>query len=170
MPASGSASGTARALERDRARLERSSERLAVAPRLLLERRRSALDRSAARLQALSPRATLARGYAIVRAGGAVVRDAGTVAAGELVEIELAARRPRCARRGGAPVSEQRSFEELQRELDELVARLERGDVPLDEALALWRRGEELHRACVERLDRAELEIEELRAGRRLGT
>jgi len=43
------------------------------------------------------------------------------------------------------------SFEELQRELDE--------------ALALWRRGEELHRACVERLDRAELEIEELRLG-----
>jgi len=62
-------------------------------------------------------------------------------------------------------VSEQRSFEELQRELDDLVARLERGDVPLDEAVALWRRGEELHRACVERLDRAELEIEELRRG-----
>ena len=60
------------------------------------------------------------------------------------------------------------SFEELQRELDELVARLERGDVPLDEALALWQRGEELYRACVERLDRAELRIEELRSeGRR---
>ena len=43
--------------------------------------------------------------------------------------------------------------------------RLERGDVPLDEALALWQRGEELYRACVERLDRAELEIEELRVG-----
>jgi exodeoxyribonuclease VII small subunit len=35
--------------------------------------------------------------------------------------------------------------------------------VPLDEALALWQRGEELYHACVERLDRAELEIEELR-------
>ena len=56
------------------------------------------------------------------------------------------------------------SFEELQRELDELVARLERGDVPLDEALALWQRGEELYRACVDRLDRAELRIEELRS------
>ena len=62
-------------------------------------------------------------------------------------------------------MSEQRSFEELQRELDDLVARLERGDVPLDEAVALWRRGEELHRVCVERLDRAELAIEELRQG-----
>ena len=57
----------------------------------------------------------------------------------------------------------ERSFEELQRELDEIVARLERGDVPLDEALALWQRGEELARACVDRLDRAELRIEELR-------
>jgi len=62
-------------------------------------------------------------------------------------------------------VSEQRSFEELQRELDDLVTKLERGDVPLDEAVALWRRGEELHRVCVERLDRAELAIEELRQG-----
>ena len=62
-------------------------------------------------------------------------------------------------------MSEQRSFEELQRELDDLVAKLERGDVPLDEAVALWRRGEELHRVCVERLDRAELAIEELRQG-----
>ena len=54
-------------------------------------------------------------------------------------------------------------FEELQRELDDIVARLERGDVPLDEALALWQRGEELYRACAERLERAELRIEELR-------
>jgi exodeoxyribonuclease VII small subunit len=59
------------------------------------------------------------------------------------------------------------SFEELQRELDELVARLERGDAPLDEALALWERGQELYRACAERLDRAELRIEELRLGER---
>ena len=59
------------------------------------------------------------------------------------------------------------SFEELQRELDELVARLERGDVPLDEALPLWERGEALYRACAERLDRAELRIEELRLGGR---
>ena len=61
----------------------------------------------------------------------------------------------------------EKTFEELQRELDELVARLERGDVPLDEALALWERGETLYRACAERLDRAELRIEELRLGER---
>jgi exodeoxyribonuclease VII large subunit len=83
-------SGTARVLERDRSRLARVGERLDAAPRLLLERRRAALDRSAARLQALSPSATLARGYAIVRARGVVVREATTVAEGEVLEIEVA--------------------------------------------------------------------------------
>jgi exodeoxyribonuclease VII small subunit len=58
-----------------------------------------------------------------------------------------------------------KSFEELQKELEDVVARLERGDVPVDDAIALFRRGEELYRLCVERLDAAELKIEEL-AGR----
>jgi len=82
--------GTVRLLVRDRTRLERARERLGRAPALLLERRRGALDRFAARLQALSPNATLARGYAIVRADGAVVREAHTVSPGRQVEIELA--------------------------------------------------------------------------------
>jgi len=59
-------------------------------------------------------------------------------------------------------VSEERPFEELQRELEDVVARLERGDVPVDEAIALFRRGEELYRACAERLRAVELRIEEL--------
>ncbi len=61
-------------------------------------------------------------------------------------------------------MSDAPTFEELMRELDELLSRLERGDVTLDEALALHRRGEELHRALAERLDRAQLTIEELRS------
>jgi exodeoxyribonuclease VII small subunit len=59
-------------------------------------------------------------------------------------------------------VSEERSFEELQRELEDVVARLERGDVPVDDAIALFRRGEELYRTCVARLQAAELQVEEL--------
>ena len=55
-----------------------------------------------------------------------------------------------------------RSFEELQKDLEDVVARLERGDVPVDDAIALFRRGEELYRACVDRLQAAELRIEEL--------
>ena len=66
-------------------------------------------------------------------------------------------------------MSEDRSFEELQRELEEIVTRLERGDVPVDEAIALFRRGEEVYKACVERLQGAELRIEEL-APREAGT
>jgi exodeoxyribonuclease VII small subunit len=62
-------------------------------------------------------------------------------------------------------VKEDLTFYGVQRVLYENVARLERGDVPLDEALALYERGEALHRALSERLDWAELRIEELRAG-----
>lgn len=62
-------------------------------------------------------------------------------------------------------MSEERSFEELQRELEEIVTRLERGDVPVDDAIALFKRGEELYRACAERLEAAELKIEELVRG-----
>lgn len=57
------------------------------------------------------------------------------------------------------------TFEEAQKELEEIVQRLESGEVPLDEALKLWERGEELYRFCRERLDAAEGRIEEL-AGR----
>ena len=59
----------------------------------------------------------------------------------------------------------QATFEELQRELEEIVTRLERGDVPVDEAIELFRRGEAVYKACVERLQSAELRIEELAPG-----
>lgn len=61
-------------------------------------------------------------------------------------------------------MKDERPFEEVQRELDGIVARLERGDVPVDDAIALFRRGEELYKTCVERLQGAELRIEELAA------
>jgi exodeoxyribonuclease VII large subunit len=77
-------------LDRRRNALERQGERLRRAPRLLLERRRSALDHTGARLQALSPLATLNRGYAIVRTGSSALRAAADVAAGDLVDIQLA--------------------------------------------------------------------------------
>lgn len=54
------------------------------------------------------------------------------------------------------------TFEAAQRELEQIVERLERGQAPLDEALALWERGEELYRFCRERLDAAHGRIEQL--------
>jgi len=54
------------------------------------------------------------------------------------------------------------SFEDAQRELEEVVQRLESGQASLDEAIALWERGEELYRLCAAKLDSAEGRIEEL--------
>ena len=54
------------------------------------------------------------------------------------------------------------TFEELERELEQIVTRLEQGKVSLDEAIALWERGEELYTSCVGRLDSAQGKIEEL--------
>lgn len=59
-------------------------------------------------------------------------------------------------------MTEELSFEEAQRLLEEIVGRLERGDVALDEALELWQRGEGLYRLCLERLTAAQTRVEEL--------
>jgi exodeoxyribonuclease VII small subunit len=54
------------------------------------------------------------------------------------------------------------TYEEAEKELTEIVGRLERGDASLDEALKLWERGEELYRFCAAQLETAEGKIEEL--------
>lgn len=59
-------------------------------------------------------------------------------------------------------MSEKPTFEAAQRELEQIVERLERGQAPLEEALALWQRGEELYGLCREQLDAAHGRIEEL--------
>jgi exodeoxyribonuclease VII large subunit len=79
-----------RVVTRDRERVDRLGERLRVAPRTLVERRRATLDRAGARLQALSPLATLERGYAIVRSDGIAVREARLVPVGAQLEVQLA--------------------------------------------------------------------------------
>jgi exodeoxyribonuclease VII small subunit len=54
------------------------------------------------------------------------------------------------------------TFEVAQKELEQIVERLERGNAGLDEAIKLWERGEELLRFCLARLESAEGTIEEL--------
>jgi len=54
------------------------------------------------------------------------------------------------------------TFEDAQRELEQIVERLERGEANLDEAIQLWERGEELYKVCVGKLDAAQGKIEEL--------
>jgi exodeoxyribonuclease VII large subunit len=82
--------GARRTLDRDAQRLSLLRDRLRRGPALLVERRRSTLERAAGQLAALSPRATLSRGYAIVRAGDSVLRDTERLAQGDRVDVELA--------------------------------------------------------------------------------
>jgi exodeoxyribonuclease VII large subunit len=84
------ARGARGVVERRRQRLEHVHERLRRAPALAVERKRAQLEHSAGRLRALSPHATLQRGYAIVRSGPAIVRSADEVTRGEAIDVEVA--------------------------------------------------------------------------------
>ncbi len=57
------------------------------------------------------------------------------------------------------------SFEEALRSLEDVVRRLEGGEVPLDESIALYERGEALRRHCQARLDAAQERIEKIVSG-----
>jgi exodeoxyribonuclease VII small subunit len=59
-------------------------------------------------------------------------------------------------------MSAEPTFEDAQRELEQIVERLERGEANLDEAIQLWERGEQLYHLCVGKLDAAQGKIEEL--------
>ena len=54
------------------------------------------------------------------------------------------------------------TYEEAERELESIVERLERGQAGLDETIALWERGQELYRLCLQKLDATHGRIEEL--------
>jgi exodeoxyribonuclease VII large subunit len=75
-------------------RAKRDAEALAArganAMRGILDARRAELARVGAQLAALSPLAVLDRGYAMVRAGGAIVRDAAAVAPGDRLVVRVA--------------------------------------------------------------------------------
>jgi exodeoxyribonuclease VII large subunit len=84
------ARGARGTLERASTLLGHTNERLARAPALLVERQRARVEHAGARLRALSPKATLGRGYAIVRSGDRIVRSASTLGSGDAVDVELA--------------------------------------------------------------------------------
>ncbi|KEO98865.1 exodeoxyribonuclease VII small subunit [Erythrobacter litoralis] len=54
------------------------------------------------------------------------------------------------------------SFEQALAALEQVVRQLESGDVPLDESIALYERGEKLRAACQKRLDAAQARIEKI--------
>jgi len=70
-----------------------------------------------------------------------------------------------------API-EQLTFEKALEELEGIVSRLERGEVPLAESIAIYERGEALKAHCEALLKAAEMRIEKitLRGGQPVGT
>ena len=65
------------------------------------------------------------------------------------------------------------SFEAALKQLEEIVTRLERGDVALEESIAIYERGEALKKRCQSLLDQAEERVEKIRVsteGKAVGT
>ena len=127
-----------------------------------LDRRAVDLEHVRARLTALGPAATLARGYAIVQrvdrrpgaAGAALGRRGGPP--GDRLRVRVAD--GAVGRYGGSVVTrtgpdvDDLGYEQARDELAEVVRKLEAGGLSLDDAVALWERGEALARRCEEQL------------------
>ncbi len=56
-------------------------------------------------------------------------------------------------------------FEKALHELEEIVRRLETGNVPLEDSISIYERGEALKKHCETLLKRAEARIEKIHAG-----
>ncbi|MXP09676.1 exodeoxyribonuclease VII small subunit [Pseudoblastomonas halimionae] len=54
------------------------------------------------------------------------------------------------------------SFEDALRALEDVVRKLEGGEVPLDESITLYERGEKLRAHCQKRLDSAQARIDKI--------
>jgi exodeoxyribonuclease VII small subunit len=60
------------------------------------------------------------------------------------------------------PIDEM-SFEAALAELEQVVTRLERGDVPLEDSITLYERGAKLKAHCEARLQAAQMRVEAIR-------
>lgn len=58
--------------------------------------------------------------------------------------------------------TEELAFEQAFAQLEEIVGKLEAGDLQLDDALALYEQGQRLAAYCSARLDEAELQVQKL--------
>jgi exodeoxyribonuclease VII small subunit len=65
----------------------------------------------------------------------------------------------------GLPPVADLSFEAALAELERVVARLESGEVPLEESIALYARGAELKTHCEDKLKAAEARVAEITQG-----
>lgn len=58
------------------------------------------------------------------------------------------------------------SFEQSIAQLEKIVAQMEQGDLPIEKSIALYEKGVALTKSCRESLAKAQLKIEELKAGK----
>jgi len=63
------------------------------------------------------------------------------------------------------PAVEELSFEAALAELEQIVSRLERGEVPLAESIVIYERGDALRQHCDALLKQAEARVEKIRVG-----
>ncbi len=63
------------------------------------------------------------------------------------------------------PETETLSFEAALRELETIVRQLESGEVPLEDSISLYEKGEKLRQLCQTRLDAAQSRIEKIVTG-----
>jgi exodeoxyribonuclease VII small subunit len=67
---------------------------------------------------------------------------------------------PKASSKAKSP--KQMTYEQAFKELEEIVGRLEEGELPLEEALTLFERGQALAGRCTELLEGAELKLRQL--------
>lgn len=60
---------------------------------------------------------------------------------------------------------EEMTFEAALKELEQIVSRLERGEVPLAESIVIYERGDALRKHCDALLRQAEARVEKIRVG-----
>ncbi len=60
------------------------------------------------------------------------------------------------------------SFEKAYEELEDIITKLESGDLPLEESVTLFERGRVLSERCQSLLDKAELRVSQLTADGRV--
>lgn len=59
-------------------------------------------------------------------------------------------------------MEEKLTFEEAMKNLEEIVERLEEGDVPLEEAISIYRKGMELSKLCHDKLKNVEEQLTQI--------
>jgi exodeoxyribonuclease VII small subunit len=80
-------------------------------------------------------------------------------------DVQRSATIPASASKGADKAIEELSFEGALRELEAIVARLEQGEVDLEDSIALYERGQALKSHCEKKLKSAEGRLEKIVLG-----